>query len=298
MSGRGRSQRSLDLIEAAYNILAEIQPASVRAVCYRLFTMGIIASMVKSETNRVSGQLTWARETGCIPWEWIVDETREAERVSAFENPEEYIEGCQRWYRRDRWMDQLDRAEVWSEKGTIRGTLATVLDKYGVTFRVMHGHGSATAVHDAAVESVATEKPLTVSYIGDWDPSGMDMSERDLPRRLEAYGGRVHLQRVALDDQDVLHGNLPSFRADSKRGDPRYRWFVDQYGPTCWELDALSPVLLRQRVEDAIYNRLDLAAWQRAALVEAAEKASLSTILSAWPGISRQASKCSNGADR
>ena len=36
--------------------------------------------MSKAETNKVSMQLVWAREQNIIPWEWIVDETREAER--------------------------------------------------------------------------------------------------------------------------------------------------------------------------------------------------------------------------
>ncbi len=70
---RGKSQRSRDLVDAASRILAEIQPASVRAVCYRLFTEGHIGSMAKTETNRVSRQLTWARETGASPWAWMVD---------------------------------------------------------------------------------------------------------------------------------------------------------------------------------------------------------------------------------
>ena len=64
--GRGKSQRSLALVDAATTILAEIQPASVRAVCYRLFTAGLTGSMAKSETNKVSKQLTWAREQGRI----------------------------------------------------------------------------------------------------------------------------------------------------------------------------------------------------------------------------------------
>ena len=81
-TGRGKSPRSLELIATAFTILQEIQPASVRAVCYRLFTMGLIDSMTKPETNRVSTQLTYAREHEDIPWAWIVDETRNAERDS------------------------------------------------------------------------------------------------------------------------------------------------------------------------------------------------------------------------
>jgi hypothetical protein len=35
--GRGRSQKSIELVQTAHDILEEIQPASVRAVCYQLF---------------------------------------------------------------------------------------------------------------------------------------------------------------------------------------------------------------------------------------------------------------------
>ena len=50
------------------------------------------------------------------------DETRAPEHVNAFENPQQYVEVVKRAYRRDRWTDQPYRVEVWSEKGTVRGT--------------------------------------------------------------------------------------------------------------------------------------------------------------------------------
>jgi hypothetical protein len=289
--GRGKAKKNLDLIEAAYTILEAVQPATVRAVCYQLFNRRLIANMSKAETNRVSTQLRDAREAGTIPWEWIVDETRDPERVSAWENPEQYVTAVQRSYRRDRWIDQPQWVEVWSEKGTIRGTLAPILNDYGVTFRVMHGYGSATAIHAAAVETQQVGRRLTVFYVGDWDPSGLHMSEVDLPRRLREYDGAIDVQRVALVKDDTAL--LPSFDAETKRGDPRYGWFADHYGTRCWELDALSPVILRDRIEQAIADVIDGPAWERSNIAEQAEKESLSTILSRWPSISRQAPKYS-----
>jgi hypothetical protein len=297
--GRGKSRRSLELVDAAYDILQTIQPASVRAVCYQLFNRKLISSMAKAETNRVSTQLRDARERGVIPWHWIVDETREAECIDAWEDPAAYIETVKRAYRRDRWTDQPDRVEVWSEKGTIRGTLAPVLQTYGVTFRVMHGYGSATAVHDVAEQSAASDKPWTVLYVGDWDPSGLHMSEIDLRQRLERYGGAVDITRVALTINHCLDlGAAPSFALETKRHDPRYQWFRRLHGARCWELDALSPVVLRDAVEAAIVDRLDLAAWQRAEQAERAERESLVSILDTWPGISRQAPKYDPGTSQ
>lgn len=225
---RGKSRASLDLIQAAYEVLETIQPASVRAVCYQLFIRRVIPDMSLSSTRRVGKQLVYAREHELIAWDWIVDETPEAERVNQWADAAEFADAVQRSYRRDRWQDQPRLVEVWSEKGTVRGTLAPVLHKYGVTFRVMHGFGSATVVHDVAEDS----GDVLALYVGDWDPSGMYMSEVDLPARLERYGGDAEIERVALTGADIA-GNLPSFLAATKRGDPRYAWFVRHHGPRC-----------------------------------------------------------------
>src|SRR5919206_3454620 len=115
---RGKTQRSLDLIDAASAILAEIQPATIRAVCYRLFVAGVIASMAKTNTNRVSTQLVWAREHGQLPWDWIVDETRAPEYAYTWDSPEQLIHSTIAQYRKDRWTLQPPRVEIWSEKGT------------------------------------------------------------------------------------------------------------------------------------------------------------------------------------
>jgi hypothetical protein len=185
-------------------------------------------------------------------------------------------------YRRDRWALQPRRVEVWSEKGTVRGTVAPVLEEYGVTFRVMHGYGSATALYGAAGETAAHDAPLCVFYVGDWDPSGLHMSEVDLPRRLDRYGGNVEFIRAALTEPDVRDPSLPSFDADTKRNDPRWPWFTDRYGERCWELDALSPVVLRARVEQLVRERIAWEPWKRCGLAEQAERESLHGVLGQW----------------
>ena len=291
--GRGKAKNTLALVDAAFHILAEIQPATVRAVCYRLFIDGLIPSMAKANTDKVSRHLVWAREQELLPWFWIVDETRVAERIASWSNPEEIIDSAVRQYRKDYSQLQPRRIEVLSEKGTVRGTLAAVLEKYGVTFRVMHGYGSATSLYGIAQETADNPKPLTMLYVGDWDPSGMQMSEVDLPDRLQRYGGAATIKRVALDESDVAPGTeLPFFEAESKAKDPRFKWFVEHYGRRCWEVDALSPVVLRQRVEAEILALLDVDAWNHCIKIEHAERESMQTVLGAW-SISMQASKCS-----
>ena len=98
---RGKAQKTLELIDAARRILEEIQPATVRAVCYRLFVEKFIDSMARSNTNMVSRQLVYAREEGLIPWEHIVDETREPEYANTWLSPQEKFEIAARNYRYD-----------------------------------------------------------------------------------------------------------------------------------------------------------------------------------------------------
>jgi hypothetical protein len=257
------------------------QPITGRGIGYKLFTLGLIPSMARSEMQRVYRLLKEAREEGDIPWEWIVDETREIERTPTWDNPADFVRTVSRAYRRDFWNQQPVRCEVWSEKGTVRGVLAPVLDEYGAGFRVLHGFSGATTIHDVAEDDDG--RPLIVLYVGDYDPSGLYMSEHDLPDRLAKYGGdHVSLKRIALRREHTA--DLPSFPASDKKDDTRHKWFVRDFGDRCWELDALDPNDLRRLVEEGIRNEIEPISWERCAVVEKAEQESLRGVLDSWRG--------------
>jgi hypothetical protein len=274
---RGKAKETLLLIDRAKLILEEIQPAGVRAICDRLFVNGWLRSMGKSDTDKVSTHLVWAREQVITPWEWIVDETRPVDRDPQWTDIPSFMKTVQRAYRRDYWMQQGIRLQVWSEKATVCGILAPVLHEYGVGWCYVHGYGSATRVHETAEESLRDTRQLVILYVGDWDCSGMHMSEVDLPERLLRYGGRVTLQRIALTAEDIADARLPSFSA--KRSDPRYQWFVQRYGARCWELDAMNPNDLRERVEAVLRTHIHWGAWERCRLAEAAEQDAIRTVV-------------------
>jgi hypothetical protein len=290
---RGRAKKSLDLIAAMYKIAEAAQPITGRGVGYKLFSAKMIPSMsivrnadgTKHDPMKgVYRLLKEAREEGIIPWEWIVDETRALEIAPSWSDPAAFVRTVSRAYRRDFWKQQPARVQVWSEKGTVRGVLAPVLDHYGVGFLPVHGFNGATVVHDTAQDDDG--RPLKVLCVGDYDPSGMCMSEHDLPKRLSDYGGHhIELTRIAL-----LRGDLPdslSFPASDKRKDPRYKWFTSHYGDKCWELDAMDPNALRARVGGAIKDEIEPIAWRRCAVVYEGEKASLRGVLDSWSAAKR-----------
>ena len=277
--GRGMAQRSLDLIEAMRVVTKAAQPITGRGVGYKLFTAGLIPSMATNEMQRVYRLLKEARERGLIPWEWIVDETRAIERTATWDDPAEYARCVARSYRRDFWNQQPARVMVVSEKGTVRGLLRPVLDDFAVGFQVMHGFSSATIVYDISQDDDG--RPLIILYVGDFDPSGMFMSEEDLPKRFSKYDGdHVTLRRIALTRAHV--NGLPSFPATDKKKDPRYQWFRSNYGVRCWELDAMDPNDLRACVKREIKKLIEPVAWKRCELINRAERESLKTIIAKW----------------
>src|SRR5262249_27453029 len=164
--GRGMGSQSLDLIQTMYDAAESAHPITGRGIGYKLFTAGLIPSMDRNQMQRVYRLLKEARERDMIPWDWIVGETRELEGVSTWDKPAEYARCVARSYRREFWIQQPHRVEVWSEKGTVRGVLQPVLDEYAVGFRVMHGFSSATTINDVAGDDDG--RPLIVLYCGDY----------------------------------------------------------------------------------------------------------------------------------
>lgn len=168
---------------------------------------------------------------------------------------------------------------MWSEKGTVRGVLKPVLDKYAVGFNALHGYNSATEVYNISQDDDG--RPLVALYVGDFDPSGLNMSEADLPKRLAEYGGHhVELKRIALTGEQVAP--LPSFPAADKHKDPRHNWFTARYGDRCWELDAMDPNDLRACVEGAIKELIEPVAWERCEVVNRQELISIRHVIGRW----------------
>jgi hypothetical protein len=115
------------------------------------------------------------------------------------------------------------------------------------------------------------DKPITVFYLGDHDPSGHDI-QRDIHQRVQAAGGREFaLIRLAIHASDIRDFNLPPQRI--KTTDSRAAGFKLRFGasaPTV-ELDALPVDVLRTRVRDAIDGLIDHELWNRQVAVQEVE---------------------------
>lgn len=298
--GRGKATATLQLEKAIVDIVDERAPITVRGVCYALFTLGLIPDMTVNSTGKISRVMTDMRERDELDWTLVVDGSRAVERASLWTDPSQIIGAAVRTYRRNNWQDQPTLVEVWSEKSTVQGVLAPVLDELGVTFRVMKGFGSFTAVRQAAEDSrdLTDTRGAVALYVGDWDPSGLYMSEVDLPKRLGRYGSYWQFRRVALEREDLEY--LPHFETATKAGDVRLQWYLRKTAADprkSWELDAMDPNDLRERVRDEIESYMDTEAWNHALQIEMAEKESMEKFHESWRrSISRPDAKYSSGS--
>jgi len=266
----GRHAKTVELIETAKTILADLHPMTVRQVYYQLVSRQVIKNN-RGQYQAVSNALVSARREGVIPWAWIEDRLRKPRHVSMWAGLADFSETCRRAYRRDVWDTQPDYLEVWLEKDALSGIFEDVLNPYGVTLHVGRGYDGWDSVHNAAI-CFEEKSAVTVLYFGDFDPSGEDMV-RSLIKRLGSLDCYPEVIKCALTHDDILRYELPPDFA--KKTDTRTAAFVAEHGDIAVELDALPPGVLRDRLQEEVSGRMDLKALERIKRLEKRERAEL-----------------------
>jgi hypothetical protein len=277
--------KTTKLIDAAVGILEDQHPMTIRQLFYRLVSTGLVTND-KKHYQMVIRLMTTARLDGRCDFDYIVDRSRPEYKSSVWDNAAQYAETVRRGYRRDYWTLQPNHVEVWVEKDAIIGSIEPVTNELGVIIRVGRGFVSTTKIHDIAEHFKSIQKPITVFYLGDHDPSGTSI-ESDLSERLNQHGVYFDLTRLAIFGSDIKKFNLPPLRI--KDTDTRAAEFRAAYGNACVELDALPPDELRRRLQVAIEGLIDAEQWRRDIRVEKAEFESIQRTVSLWQNLPKVA---------
>jgi hypothetical protein len=272
-------ESTTQLVEAAIKILVDERPMTVRQLFYRIVSKGLIENS-RADYQRVSRLMTKAREDARVDFDWIVDRSRPEYQPNVFSDANEYAEVVKRGYRKDYWQLQRNYVEVWTEKDAIIGSIEPTTDELGVRIRVGRGFLSTTKAHEIAEHFEDIDKPITVFYLGDHDPSGRSI-ETDLAERIRGYGASFTIRRLAIFAADITKFKLPPLRV--KLTDSRATDFLRRYSNRCVELDALPPTELRMRIQVAVNGLLDEDLWKRAIAVEKVELNSILSTVKMWP---------------
>ena len=230
---------------------------TLRQLYYQLVSRGYIENQQK-EYAKLSRLVTDARYCGEIDWRAIEDRIRVPRRPSPFEDVQDLVECAKASYRLDRWIGQEYYIELFTEKDALSSVLYPIAQKWHIYFNVNRGYASATAIYDTSKRFISEGnegKNLILLYLGDHDPSGLDMN-RDISDRLSEFDViDLDLIHIALTTKQVKEHKPPPNPA--KISDPRAKDYIANYGETSWEVDALRPELLIKLVESSITEFVD-----------------------------------------
>ena len=279
--GRGLSQQTKDIIELANRLWTEeFQPRDITPTVRQLFYEIAVAKLVPKDERgygKVQTVLARARERGAFPMEGIYDGLRQLRRPNVWNGLDAYLEVIRRSYRRDPWQDQPRRVEVWIEKDAVRGTVQSVTTEYQVPLLCGRGYLSITAKNEAR-QRIA-RRATTIVYIGDHDPSGINMLEETeewIRGELPADADLV-IDRIAITDEDHANDTLPDLPVNPK--DARAANYIRRYGDTVVEVEAVSAVALQDRLRTAIERHRDDEAWAEGEKLEKEDREELNELL-------------------
>jgi hypothetical protein len=264
---------------ALLDIIAELQPMTVRQVFYQAVSQGLISKTEKEYRQTIVRLLTEMRKAEELPWQWIADNTRWMRKPSTHDSLERMLLDQQDLYRRALWNDQDVYIEVWLEKDALAGVLYDVTRKWDAPLMVTRGYPSFSFLASAAQTIRETNKPTYLYYFGDRDPTGLD-----IPRNVEesirklAVPDDMVFECVAVTEDQIIDLDLQT--RPTKAKDPRAKNFKGE----SVELDAIHPNILREMVDECVTRHIDDEVLERTQCVEMYERRTLEEVAANLPG--------------
>lgn len=265
---------------------------TLRQLYYQLVTRDVIPNK-QSEYSKLSSLLKEGRMAGMVDWDAIEDRLRKPSKPSSFNSPEDILRAAINQYALPRQEGQGVYIEVWVEKDALSGVLKRVTEKYHIPILVNRGYSSASAMFDSYQRfklAYENNQSIKILYLGDYDPSGIDMIRDIRDRIIEFAMGEFEWDNkddamdyfgfsvtpIALTREQINQYNPPPNPA--KITDPRAKDFIEKHGKTSWEVDALRPEVLNQLLDDAIKENIDQDAFDEVVEREVEDKKKLRSL--------------------
>ena len=258
---------TLDQIATANAIIDEYAAQgfdlTLRQLYYQMVARGHIENSERSYKN-FGNVIDDGRLAGLIDWDRIVDRTRNLRGNSHFRDPAHIMTAAVSSFQIDKWGRQPYRVEVWVEKDALVGVVEVPCRRLDVPFFACRGYTSQSEMWAAAQRLKSWRRrgqTPVILYLGDHDPSGIDMT-RDVIDRMILFAGGLKVDRLALNWNQVERYNPPPNPA--KLTDSRADGYIAKFGLSSWELDALDPTTLAGLIETAVETFRDEDLWSEA----------------------------------
>ena len=258
---------TLDQIATANAIIDEYAAQgfdlTLRQLYYQMVARGHIENSERSYKN-FGNVIDDGRLAGLIDWDRIVDRTRNLRVNGHFRDPAHIMTTAASSFQIDKWGRQPYRVEVWVEKDALIGVVEVPCRRLDVPFFACRGYTSQSEMWAAAQRLKSWRRrgqTPVILYLGDHDPSGIDMT-RDVADRMTLFAGGLKVDRLALNWNQVERYSPPPNPA--KLTDSRAEGYIAKFGLSSWELDALDPTTLAGLIETAVASFRDPALWAEA----------------------------------
>ena len=279
------------LINHAEDIIEEYQAAgyvlTLRQLYYQFVSRDIIENTERSYKN-LGTVITKARMAGMISWEAIEDRNREHHDFWYEEDELEPIRKLPYYVRFDQWARQDTYIEVWVEKESLGSVISRACKPLLVPYMSCKGYLSASEAWRAGrrfQEKINLGKNCVLIHLGDHDPSGIDMT-RDNKDRLDIFTenhGAVDVRRIALNMDQVDQYSPPPNPA--KITDSRATGYINKFGESSWELDALEPQIIERLIKNEIEQYIDHDIWEDVEEYELEKERILQKLYTNWDRI-------------
>jgi hypothetical protein len=213
----------------------EALPTSARFLFYELVQRGQLSKTstgARRPDQDMHDALMDIRESGRVPWDWIVDETRSLDDFTGYPTIKQGVLGGLPCIVLDPWRSRAPM--VLTESRSLAGVLRAVVRDYACRVSATNGQCGGFLRTNIAPMLQADDR---VIYLGDLDLAGGQI-EDNTRRVLERLAdGALRWERLALTEQQVTTYRLPTI----VKRDRRYK---DERPHEAVETEALSQTVL------------------------------------------------------
>lgn len=262
-------------VDQANAIIEEMQAQGYTLTLRQLYYQFVARDLMPNkdrEYKRLGRLMTLAREAGETDWYAIEDAGRQSWSFGSQEDPASVVHGLEGGIHFDQWARQDHYLEVWVEKQALEGVIERPSSRWLVPYMACKGYLSASEAWRAGrrfQNALQRGKKPVLLHLADHDPSGLNMTD-DNATRLQLFaedeGFDIDVRRLALNMDQIEEYKPPPNPA--KETDSRAKGYVQKYGTSSWELDALRPQVIDKLIDDTINEYRDPEVWREVQALE------------------------------
>lgn len=214
------SKSNKEKLNQINDIISEYQEdgyvLTLRQLYYQLVTRDIIPN-IQSEYAKLSKLLKEGRMAGIVDWDAIEDRLRKPSSPASWSNPKSILNAALNQYQKPRMDNQKNYLEVWVEKDALSGVLKRITEKYHVPIMINRGYSSVSAMFDSYERfktAFDNSQKIKILYLGDYDPSGIDMI-RDIRDRIKEFFTAEDFKKELLDNFEYKNNDEYNIFLDS-----------------------------------------------------------------------------------